>query len=74
MGEPQTTDTFTDAQGRRYIAGYEVPEAVWQRLEQSAALYDALDQLHAWTAGDLPPDSPLGRKVFAALRQARGEA
>lgn len=29
-----TTDTFTDAQGRRFIAGSEVSEAVWNRFHK----------------------------------------
>ncbi len=28
----QTTDTFTDAQGRHYVAGVRVPDAVWGRI------------------------------------------
>jgi hypothetical protein len=28
----RTTDSFTDAQGRYYIAGVEVPPVVWERF------------------------------------------
>ncbi len=31
MSEPQTTDTFADAQGRYYIASAEVPEVAYRR-------------------------------------------
>lgn len=37
-----TTDTFTDAQGRRHIAGHEVPEAVWARHEVAAINLDRI--------------------------------
>lgn len=33
MTEPQTTDTFTDARGARFIAGCPVPEPVWERFQ-----------------------------------------
>lgn len=33
MTPPTATDTFTDADGRRFIAGTEVPEQVWAKFE-----------------------------------------
>jgi len=46
--EPQTTDTFTDAMGQRYIAGQAVPEAAWERFAALEAevkrLRDDLDE------------------------------
>jgi hypothetical protein len=34
----QTTDTFIDAKGHYYIAGLEVPQAVWQRFQNAVVL------------------------------------
>jgi len=39
----ETTDTFTDARGRHYIAGQYVPDVVWGEFEAVRALLAKLD-------------------------------
>ena len=61
MTEPQTSDTFTNARGERFVAGQQVPEAVWQRVQDLAAEIDALQgavrSLAGWIRDLDPPPS-----------------
>ena len=67
MPEPATSDTFTDAQGRRYIAGQEVHEHVWQRFQGLHQTLDAFEEERR--CGLIPRDAYVrhGHPVCRAL-------